>query len=253
MLAKLRMAQRRRLHPHLQLIGLSATLPNLNQVAAWLGAHLYVTDFRPVRLALCVCNGRRVERLVPEEGPGQGSGQWVHERDLPVSVQGDGETQALVQLCLEVVAVGSEGVLVFCMSRKWCEQSAARVSEAVAALQQGGHLSPPDAGARAGRQELLARLRLTSVGLAPELEHTIPQGVAFHHAGLCVEERALLEGAFKAGVLRVLVATSTLAAGVNLPARRVIVRSRKAFNGEDMSPAQVGQRRACVVACLALS
>ena len=103
MLAKLRMAQRRGLHPDLQIIGLSATLPNLDQVARWLGARLYITDFRPVRLALCVCNCRAVARLVPEVGPGQGTGQWVHDRDLPV----EDETQALAQLCLEVVAAGA--------------------------------------------------------------------------------------------------------------------------------------------------
>lgn len=280
MLAKLRMAQRLGLHPDLQIIGLSATLPNLDQIARWLGAHLFVTDFRPVRLALCVCNCEGVERLVPEVGPGQGVGQWVHDRDLPV---GD-DTQALVQLCLEVVAAGEGaaagggkgegGVLVFCMARKWCEQSAARVSEALIGLHREGHLATPSPEAQAGRQELLARLRLTSVGLAPELEGCIPQGdlscvlglfycityihshhltipfpharppptlagVAFHHAGLTGEERTLLEGAFKAGVLRVLMATSTLAAGVNLPARRVVVRSRRAYNGKDMSAAQV--------------
>ena len=54
-------------------------------------------------------------------------------------------------------------------------------------------------------------------------------------AGLTFDERDVLEGAFRQGMVRVLAATSTLSSGVNLPARRVIIRTPM-FNGHLLDP-----------------
>ncbi|GBP01613.1 DNA polymerase theta, partial [Eumeta japonica] len=71
-------------------------------------------------------------------------------------------------------------------------------------------------------------------GLDAVLEKCITYGCSFHHAGLTTEERDILEASFKSGALRVIVATSTLSSGVNLPARRVLIRS-PLFGGKQMS------------------
>ncbi|XP_061049137.1 DNA polymerase theta [Eubalaena glacialis] len=202
-----------------QIVGMSATLPNLELVASWLNAELYHTDFRPVPLLESVKIGNSIydSSLKPV-------------REFQPMLQVKGDEDHVVSLCYETIR-DNHSVLLFCPSKKWCEKLADIIAHAFYSLhhQAEGLVRsselPPVILEQKGLLEVMDQLKHLPSGLDSVLQKTVPWGVAFHHAGLTFEERDILEGAFRQGQIRVLAATSTLSSGVNLPARRVIIRT----------------------------
>ncbi|AWP05663.1 putative DNA polymerase theta isoform 3 [Scophthalmus maximus] len=210
-----------------QIIGMSATLPNLTLLASWLGAELYQTDYRPVPLQEHLKVGCNIYDK---------SLSVVRQFTPALLIKGDDDH--IVSLCYETVSEG-HSVLLFCPSKIWCEKLADSIAREFYNLRhadrQGNADLQPVRLDRDGLVDVFAQLRRTPAGLDPTLQRTVPWGVAFHHAGLTFDERDVLEGAFRQGMVRVLAATSTLSSGVNLPARRVIVRT-PTFNGHLLDP-----------------
>ncbi|KAG8048419.1 hypothetical protein GUJ93_ZPchr0009g1479 [Zizania palustris] len=173
-------------------------------------AALYQTEFRPVPLEEFIKVGNKVfdkdmnvVRVLPK-----------------VADLGGKDPDHIVELCNEVVQQG-HSVLLFCSSRKGCESTARHVAKFLKVASVGSS----DVGSEwPDSTSAVEALKRCPVGLDPALEETLPFGVAYHHAGLTVEEREIVETCYRKGLVRVLTATSTLAAGVNLPARRVIFR-----------------------------
>ena len=197
----------------IQVIGMSATLPNIDTLAEWLSAQLYCTDYRPTPLKEMVKIGSTLYDT---------SFKKLREFDPMESIPGDEDDVLLI--CRERILEG-HSVLIFCPTKVWCENLASTLAEAqrrFACASPSKNRQVVDSSALVGVCE---QLRRTQVGLDRVLESTIPNGVAFHHAGLTFEEREIVEGAFRETLVKVLVATSTLSSGVNLPARLVIVRT----------------------------
>ncbi|XP_074663190.1 DNA polymerase theta-like [Tubulanus polymorphus] len=205
-----------------QIIGMSATLPNLELLAHWLNADLYKTDFRPVPLTECIKIGTTIY-----------NNQMLKIRDLSIGETIRGDDDHIVPLCLETV-VNRHSVLVFCPTKNWCEKLCETVArEFYRLLHETNNVQTTDLNLDMSRlQDVVEQLKRTPTGLDVMLGRCVPFGVAYHHAGLTYDERDIVEGAFKMGSVRVLVATSTLSSGVNLPARRVIIRTPVFYGGK---------------------
>ena len=205
----------------IQIIGMSATLPNLHLLASWLNAKLYCTSFRPIPLQEMIKIGNTIY-----------DSNLTKLRDLDPSLNINGDEDNLIQLCLETVTEDNLSVLIFCPTKAWCEKLAKTISLNFFRIGNPENKNSLLIGSKLRKRldgdallRVLEALKKCPAGLDSSLQQSISFGTAFHHAGLTHDERDIIEGAFRAGYLPVLVATSTLSSGVNLPARRVIIRS----------------------------
>lgn len=191
----------KRRNPDLQIIALSATISNSNDLAMWLDADLVKSDWRPIKLKegiyfdkeITFTDGSRIE--------------LEYNKD---------EVLALVN---DMLRSGGQ-CIVFVNSRRSAEALASRYCNSVAG--QGAYsISEEDRMILEGDSE--------STAVGRKLASCVKYGIAFHHAGLTSDQRHYVESNFRSGKLKVIVATPTLAAGINLPARRVIVRDTTRF------------------------
>ncbi|WP_101298036.1 ATP-dependent DNA helicase [Halegenticoccus soli] len=202
------LAKLRRINPDLQVIALSATVGNADEVAEWLDAGLVRSDWRPIDLKTGVHYGNAINF---DDGS---------QREVPVE-SGERQTAALVNDTLD--EGGSS--LVFVNSRRNAEAAAKRLAGVTdRALTRGE---------RNDLAELAEEIRgVSDAETSDALARVVAKGAAFHHAGLAPRHRSLVEGAFRDRLIKVVCATPTLAAGVNTPSRRVIVRDWRRYDGE---------------------
>ena len=204
----------------LRVVAVSATTPNIADIGAWIGA---ARGCFPSRVASLVLTFYR------PQPPGYAAAFGDEFRAVPMCVKVHGYVQqsssdflferALKNYLGPLIAHYCDGkpVLVFCSSRKEAEESAAKVVESASS---SNYQLVRTAAASAA---------LSSAGATMENRHLaglLPAGVGFHSAALSGGDRGAVEALFRAGLLLVLCTTSTLAQGVNLPARTVIVKAR---------------------------
>ena len=201
----------RRLNPGLQVIGLSATVANSKELADWLDAELVSSEWRPISLREgIICQGR----LVFSDG------------EATLETKKD-EALALVKDTLSKAAQ----ILIFENSRKNAEASATKLSD----------LIQKEAALEALSESILATGESET---CHRLASCVSRGIAFHHAGLLPEQRKLVEQGFRDNKIKVIASTPTLAAGLNLPARRVLIKSYRRYEyGSGMVPIPVIEYR----------
>ena len=191
-----------------QIIGLSATITNSNEIADWLGCKLVKNDWRPVPLSEGVCDGGKVTM-----SDGKTFEVKPSLRGIPID------------LGVQSVQNGGQS-LVFAETRVRSKSLATKAADVISQLLKKNELSALEKISK----QLLAENEHTEI--VKTLAILIKKGVAFHHAGLNQKCREIVEKEFRAGNIKLLSSTPTLAAGVNLPARRVVISNINRYNAK---------------------
>ncbi|MDI6643179.1 MAG: ATP-dependent DNA helicase [Candidatus Hodarchaeaceae archaeon] len=199
-------ARLRQVNPKLQVLALSATIKNADEIAEWLGAELVKSEWRPVPLKKGVYHD---EKIKFDDGS---------KRVVSTEVGDD-----LGALAIDTVREGGQA-LVFVSTRRSAQAAATLIAKYVR-----GTLATTE------REQLAAVAKAVEGALGEptrtcrQLADCVRQGVAFHHAGLHHAQRKAVEDAFRKNLIKVICATPTLAAGVNLPSRRTIIRDYRRY------------------------
>jgi ATP-dependent DNA helicase HFM1/MER3 len=193
---------------NVRFIALSATVPNSDDIARWLGrnhtnqqlpAHreAFGEEFRPVKL----------QRFV--YGFESGGNDFIFDKYLDQKLPG-----------LLSRHSRQKPILVFCFTRKSCESTASMLADFASGRPDGEKLWPVPSQ----RVPVISR----------ELQEIVKFGVAFHHAGLDVQDRSAIEQHFLRGQLGVICCTSTLAVGINLPCHTVVLKGTVGFTDDKL-------------------
>lgn len=191
-------------NPSAQIIALSATIRNSEMVADWLDAEHHKSDWRPVELKKGVFYNNLIRYDNGKERELEAKGSPVKTLAMPTIEEGD-------------------QCLVFVRSRKSTESVAQNTTKVV-----NKELNEEEKEHLESIAEEIENESNTSVG--KRLANSVKNGTAFHNAGLNDFQRSKVEEAFRNRYIKLIAATPTLAAGINMPARKVIVRDCKRYD-----------------------
>jgi helicase len=192
-----------------QILGLSAVLRDVGHLSTWLGCRLLVEKSRPVELLQGVLLDGKLHFRKYNSGE-EGT-------DELVALESD-QSHEILFANLEKLLEKGEQVLIFLKSKADCEKGAFLFSERVNLPSSSGAI------------EALSELENTT--LKERLNLCLQRGIAFHNADLTFDERRVVERFYLEGEIRVIFSTTTLALGINLPARTVFIETQKFEKGE---------------------
>ncbi|MFQ6128434.1 MAG: DEAD/DEAH box helicase [Thermoplasmata archaeon] len=196
----------KQINPRAQILALSATIKNSDEIAKWLNAEHIASDWRPVPLKEGIFSEGEISFV-------DGSKKRIEENADDVS-----------SLVLDVVKGGGQ-CLIFVNTRRSSESLSGRIGTFLKDI-----LEPRTSKKLAVLSRKLLTRQDEPTSLGARLSRRVRYGATFHHAGLTNEQRKMVEVNFKSGLIRCIVATPTLAAGINLPARRVVIRDLTRFD-----------------------
>ena len=193
------------INPDIQILALSATINNVDEIATWLKAQYVITEWRPVNLKEGVLLNDEIQY---KDGDAR---KIDHKTRNPA-----------INIVLNTIKNGGQA-LVFTSTRKNSASVAKQIAEQTSEV-----LSKPVKRTLENEAEHILNTG-ERTRLSEALANLVRCGTAFHHAGLPGAHRKQIEDLFRGGKIKVLTATPTLAFGVNLPARTVVIQDYRRY------------------------
>ncbi|MEN9276845.1 MAG: DEAD/DEAH box helicase [Thermostichus sp. DG_1_5_bins_95] len=209
--------------PTIQLIALSATIANSDQLTDWMNhvhgpTHLIDSDHRPVPLQFHFANRKGLFPLLEQTE----SGQWIRNRRLrskrPNPHEGSRAGVPDMRQVLENLRQRDMlPAIYFIFSRKGCDMAVADVGAI--------DLMTSDEERQRLAEQIDRFCQETPEAVRQDHLDALYRGIAAHHAGMLPAWKGLVEHLFQQGLVKIVFATETLAAGINMPARTTVISS----------------------------
>ena len=219
-----------------QIIGLSATVSNSEEFGDWLrtvrgDTRVVVTDNRPVPLDQWMMAGQKIYPMFSkgEPNPLLRSLHGSSRVNRPAMIRVLGEMGMLPAIDFIFSRAGCDDALFDCLRSKISLTSKEEAAQIATIIDVG--IEDIDT----------ADLKVLNF---PRLRQALMRGFAAHHAGMLPAFKHIVEKLFVRGLVKVVFATETLALGINMPARTVVIEKLTKFNGDshvELTPAQYTQ------------
>jgi len=193
------LARLMQINPEIQVLALSATIHNVDEIASWLKAVYVTTEWRPVSLKEGVLLHEEIQYK-------DGDARKIEKKTRDTTIN----------LVLNSIRTGGQ-TLVFASTRK----SSVALAKKIASYTSKVLSKPAKRGLMREADKIMSAGERTHI--SDLLAGLVECGTAFHHAGLAGSHRRLIEDLFRQRKIKVLTATPTLSFGVNLPARTVVI------------------------------
>ena len=206
----------RLMNPEMQTLALSATIPNAKELSKWLQAELIESDYRSVEL---------VEGVYF-------AGAFRHNKGFDAIPSKKEPIHALVEDTMKK----KKQALIFANTRKRSEGIAEKMADVTEKF-----LDEKEKAVLEKKSNQILNVLEQPTEQCRNLASLVKRGSSFHNAGLLTRQREIIEELFRENYLKILSATTTVAAGVNLPAFRVIVPSLYRYTANGNQRISVGE------------
>ncbi|WP_088892101.1 DEAD/DEAH box helicase [Leptolyngbya ohadii] len=203
--------------PGIQLVALSATIANSDQLTDWIDkvhgpTKLIYSDFRPVPLQFHFCNPKGLFPLLNDNN------KAINPRLKPKGGKPKGRQEApgIEFLLSQLQQRDMLPAIYFIFSRRGCDRAVENLSHLTL-------VNPREAASL--KEQIDAFLERSPEAARTGHIEPLYRGIASHHAGVLPAWKGLIEELFQQGLIKVVFATETLAAGINMPARTTVISS----------------------------